>query len=99
MPVVSPGAEEPEAVTGAFDLSWEDDSSEDTYDLTIFDALGAVTWELSGIVGPGGSDPVVVTYEGPALMPGMFYQFRAMSIKDGVPISATEDLRGVFTSQ
>jgi hypothetical protein len=32
-------------------------------------------------------------------MPGMFYQFRAVSIKDGVPISATEDLRGVFTSQ
>ena len=97
--VVSPGADEPEAVTGAFDLSWEDDSSEDTYDLTVFDALGAVTWERTGIVGPGGNEPVAVAYEGPALMPGMFYQFRATSIKDGVPISATEDLRGVFTSQ
>jgi hypothetical protein len=32
-------------------------------------------------------------------MPGMFYQFRAVSIKDGVPISTTEDLRGVFTAQ
>jgi hypothetical protein len=26
----------------------------------------------------------------------MIYQFRATSIKDGVPISQTEDLRGVF---
>ena len=97
--VVSPGADEPEAVSGAFDLVWEDDSSEDTYDLTVFDALGEVTWESSGIVGPGGNDPVSVPYGGPALGPGMFYQFRATSIKDGVPISATEDLRGVFTSQ
>jgi hypothetical protein len=29
----------------------------------------------------------------------MFYQFRALSIKDGVPISSTEDLKGVFTAQ
>jgi hypothetical protein len=36
-----------------------------------------------------------VSYEGP-LEPGMYYQFRTVSIKDGVPISATEDLRGVF---
>jgi hypothetical protein len=97
--VVAPGAVEPEAVSGNFELSWEDDSSEDTYDLTVFDALGNVTWEQSGIVGPGGNDPVSVPYEGPALVPGMFYQFRAMSIKDGVPISATEDLKGVFTSE
>jgi hypothetical protein len=97
--VVSPGATEPEAVSGTFDLSWEDDSSEDTYDLTVFDALGAVTWEQAGIVGPGGGDDVAVPYMGPTLAPGMFYQFRAVSIKDGVPISATEDLKGVFTSQ
>jgi len=97
--VVAPGATEPETVSGAFDLSWEDDSSEDTYDLTVFDALGAVTWEQSGIVGPGGNEDVVVPYAGPALVPGMFYQFRAVSIKDGVPISTTEDLKGVFTSQ
>jgi hypothetical protein len=29
-------------------------------------------------------------------MPGMIYQFRATSIKGGVPISQTEDLKGVF---
>jgi hypothetical protein len=97
--VVSPGANEPEAVSGTFDLSWEDDSSEDTYDLTVFDALGGTTWHQPGILGPRGNEPVVVTYGGPALVPGMFYQFRAVSIKDGVPISTTEDLKGVFTSE
>jgi hypothetical protein len=97
--VESPGANEPEAVPAMFDLVWEDDSSEDTYTLTVHDALGELTWEQAGIVGPGGNDPVTVRYAGPALAPGMFYQFRALSIKDGVPISSTEDLKGVFTAQ
>jgi hypothetical protein len=97
--VESPGANEPEAVPAQFDLSWEDDSSEDTYDLTVHDALGELTWEQSGIPGVSGNMSVVVPYAGPALAPGMFYQFRAVSIKDGVPISATEDLKGVFTAQ
>jgi hypothetical protein len=97
--VIGPGADEPAEVTGPFELSWEDDSSEDSYNLAVFDALGNLTWETTGIVGPKGSMPVVVSYEGPALEPGMFYQFRATSIKDGVPISATEDLRGVFVAR
>jgi hypothetical protein len=94
--VVGPGVDAPEQVSAPFELSWEDDSSEDSYDLVVFDALGNLTWEETGIVGPRGSAPVVVGYEGPTLEPGMYYQFRATSIKDGVPISATEDLRGVF---
>jgi hypothetical protein len=93
--VMSPGADEPEVVSAAPELTWADDSSEDSYDLTVFDALGNVAWEKTGIVGPRGSQPVVVSYEGP-LERGMYYQYRAVSIKDGVPISATEDLRGVF---
>lgn len=97
--VMSPGAEEPEEVSEPFELSFEDDSSEDTYTVTVHDALGELTWEKTGIVGPKGNEPVVVSYEGPALEPGMFYQFRAVSIKDGVPISATEDLRGVFVAR
>jgi hypothetical protein len=97
--VISPGAEEPEEMTAPFELSWEDDSSEDTYNLSVFDALGNVTWTKTGIVGPKGSEPVVVSYEGPDLEPGMFYQFRATSIKDGVPITMTEDLRGVFVAR
>jgi hypothetical protein len=40
-----------------------------------------------------------VPYAGKTLVKGMFYQFRAVSIKDTVPISATEDLRGVFIAQ
>jgi hypothetical protein len=83
-------------VSGTPTFQWEDDSSEDTYDLVVFDALGNLTWEQTGIVGPGGNAPVEVSYEGPALLAGMYYQFRATSIKDGVPISRTEDLKGVF---
>jgi hypothetical protein len=97
--VVGPGAEEPEEVDADFEMSWEDDSSEDTYNLTVIDALGNLTWEKRGIVGPKGNATVVASYEGPALETGMFYQFRAVSIKDGVPISATEDLRGVFVAR
>jgi hypothetical protein len=37
-----------------------------------------------------------VVYGGPALEGGMIYQFRATSLKGGVPIASTEDLRGVF---
>jgi hypothetical protein len=47
-----------------------------------------------------GSAEVSYTWDGPALEPGMIYQFRATSFhdeRDGrVYISATEDLRGVF---
>jgi hypothetical protein len=96
--VHAPGMEAPEIVSAAPELSWEDDSSEDTYDLMVFDALGNVAWEKAGIEGPRGGKPVVVPYEGP-LERGMYYQFRAVSIKDGTPISATEDLRGVFVLQ
>lgn len=52
--------------------------------------------QQTGVPGPRGNAPVTVTYAGPTLEPGMVYQFRAVSIKDGVPISSTEDLRGVF---
>jgi hypothetical protein len=97
--VVGPGAEMPEVVSDPFALEWEDDSSEDSYDLVVFDAFGNLTWEQSGILGPRGNGNVSVPYAGPALMPGMVYQFRATSIKDDVPISATEDLRGVFQGQ
>lgn len=97
--VFSPGAEGPEGVSGAPVFEWEDDSSEDGYDVTVHDALGELVWQTSGAFDPGGSKPATVTYAGPALTPGMYYQFRAVSIKDGVPISSTEDLKGVFFAQ
>jgi hypothetical protein len=94
--VVAPGASEIDTVSGMPTFQWDDDSSEDTYTVTLFDALGTQVWEEDGITGPNGSAPASVEYDGPALIPGMYYQFRAVSIKDGVPISSTEDLKGVF---
>lgn len=97
--VISPGAEMIEKVSGAVTLSWEDDSSEDEYLVKLFDALGNDVWTKQGNFDPGGSKPVTLPYDGPALLPGMIYQFRATSIKGGVPISSTEDLKGVFQYQ
>jgi hypothetical protein len=94
--VVSPGADEMETVSGTPTFVWEDDSSEDDYTVVVYDALGNLIWEEEGIDGPGGNADAEVEYAGPDLEPGMIYQFRATSIKDGVPISQTEDLRGVF---
>lgn len=92
--VIGPDAEA--EVTGTPTFQWEDDSSEDDYTVQVFDALGNLTWEQAGVVGPNGNNPAELVYAGPALVAGMYYQFRATSIKDGTPISRTEDLRGVF---
>lgn len=97
--VISPGAEAIEKISGPVTLSWEDDSSEDEYLVKLFDALGNDVWSKQGNFDPGGSAPVTLPYDGPALMPGMIYQFRATSIKGGIPISSTEDLKGVFQYQ
>ncbi|NUO50198.1 MAG: hypothetical protein HOV80_15195 [Polyangiaceae bacterium] len=97
--VVSPGANDVEKVSGTPTFVWEDDSSEDEYHVTVYDALGTLVWETTGNFDPGGSSPAEVTYGGPALTSGMIYQFRATSIKDGTPISSTEDLKGVFVFQ
>lgn len=98
--VVGPGANAPERVTSAPTLIWADDSSEDRYEVVVYNALGDLVWEDLNVPGVSGSDTVEVPYGGPALEPGMYYQFRATSFKDtpqGSPaISRTEDLRGVF---
>jgi hypothetical protein len=98
--VVSPGADAPEEIaTPTPTLEWQDDSSEDGYEIRVFDAFGNEVW--SDEIGPiSGSSTVTHTYAGPDLEPGMFYQFRATSFRDrsGVrtAISTTEDLKGVF---
>ena len=59
---------------------------------TLFDSYGSVIWE-------SGTPKSVVTlqYAGPALKPGMYYQFRVASIKDpSEVISRSEDLKDVF---
>lgn len=93
--ILGPGADGPEMVTGAPMLRWVDDSSEDRYDLTVFDAYGNVVWTHTE-PGASGRDPAVL-YGGPALQSGMYYQFRVLSMRDpSEEISRTEDLRGVF---
>jgi hypothetical protein len=52
------------------------------------------------VPGVSGDMSVQVTYEGTPLESGLFYQFRAVSIKQsGAPLAITEDLRGVFRYQ
>ncbi|MCZ6699094.1 MAG: carboxypeptidase-like regulatory domain-containing protein [Planctomycetota bacterium] len=98
--VVSPGADAPEEVfTPTPTFEWADDSSEDGYEIRVFDAFGRLVWsdEIGSV---SGSATVTHTYAGPALEPGMFYQFRVKSFREQTgtrtAISATEDLRGVF---
>ena len=98
--IVGPGRDAPEDVDAMPTFEFADDSSEDGYIVTVFDALGELVWE-SEIPGVSGQDTVRVAYEGPALTIGMYYQFRVVSFRDPpngerTYISRTEDLRGVF---
>lgn len=99
LPTVSPGAAGPEAVTSAPMLIWGDDSSEDYYSVQVFNAFGELVWEDGMVPRVSGGETVSIQYGGP-LDSGMYYQFRALSLRDkqgGVTaISATEDLKGVF---
>lgn len=95
--VRSPGAEAPELVSAPVTAVWADDSSEEKYGLKVFDAFGNLAWEQPEVPLVNGGDDVTVPYMGPALVPGMVYQFRATSFRRGGPISRTEELRGVFS--
>lgn len=93
--ILSPGANEPEAIpTSTPTFSWVDDSSEDQYDIILLDTFGNEVWAKT-IAGVSGVDPSVV-YDGPALESGMYYQFKVVSSKSGCELSQTEDLKGVF---
>jgi hypothetical protein len=93
--VVSPDAEQ--IISGNPTLSWVDDSSEDYYTVALYDAFGVLVWENKNVASVSGAKTVSLPYAGPALVPGMYYQYRASSIrKNNCAISRTEDLRGVF---
>ncbi len=98
--IVSPGADGLEQI-GASQLVfvWEDDSSEDGYEIELFDAFGEQVWH-DEIEGVSGSEHVSLTYTGPSLEHGMIYQFRVTSFRERnsgrAAISKTEDLRGAF---
>lgn len=94
--VRSPGADVPEVVESTPTFVFADDSSEDAYAIVVYDAFGALIWEDPNVERVTGSADVEVPYGGPPLTTGMYYQFRATSMKAGSAISRTEDLRGVF---
>ncbi|MBL9104434.1 MAG: carboxypeptidase regulatory-like domain-containing protein [Myxococcales bacterium] len=93
-----PGADGPEEVEAVPTFTWADDSSEDGYTVAVHDALGGEVWTHEMPGGNGGD--VSLAYGGPALLPGMYYQFRVTSWREKMgartDISRTEDLRGVF---
>lgn len=97
---VFPGSDGPEEISTATPLfEWEDDSSEDGYDIRVLDAFGNEVW-AERIASVSGSETVTLLYAGPPLEPGIFYQFRVTSFRDKndveTAISITEDLKGVF---
>ncbi len=98
--VVSPGASGVELVAaGNLPLRWQDDSSEDGYELRVYDALGELVHENLTIARVTGAEEVSYTLDASSYKPGMLYQFRVWSFRDKVGrgyISASEDLRGVF---
>ncbi len=97
--VSSPPDPSPDVATmsGTPQFAWASDPSAGSFNADIYDALGNQIWEKTGILPPKGNQDVTLDYAGPALTSGMFYQLRAVSLsKAGVPISATEDLKGVF---
>lgn len=96
--VVSPGADVPEQVTQeGLAFIWMDDSSEKSYAIEVIDAFGNLVWETTIDGVSGGDGTASVEYAGPDLTEGMYYQFKVTSLSNaGVPISTTEDLKGVF---
>jgi hypothetical protein len=93
-----PGMNAPEAITGTPTFVFASDPGADNYSVVVFDSLGNTVWNQPTI-NAGHSGDVSVPYAGPALMSGMFYQFRGTSYHNSVAISQTEDLRGVFFLQ
>ena len=99
--VMSPGADMAEPLTAAPTFTWADDSSEDQYLVEVFDAFGQNVW-MATTPGVSGGMPSLA-YAGPALKPGMYYQWRVTSSKKAATtaceLSRSEDLRGVFYMQ
>jgi hypothetical protein len=105
--VMSPGANQLELLPEGTDPTfvWADDSSEDGYELRVYDAFGELVHEALDVARVNGSATVSYTWSaaGDELQTGMIYQFRVLSFREGRAagggrsyISATEDLRGVF---
>lgn len=101
--IVSPGAMGVEAISTMSPMFvWRDDSSEDGYEVRVFDAFGTMVHENTMVPSVSGGSNVTYTWTGATLQSGMIYQFRALSFRNRgggggrTYISATEDLKGVF---
>lgn len=99
--VESPGAEHVEQMAaGMLPLRWADDSSEDGYELRVYDALGTLVHEDLNVPRVSGGAGVSYMLDATSYEHGMIYQFRVKSWREARGkrsyISATEDLRGVF---
>jgi hypothetical protein len=103
--VMSPGGGGLEVITDPSPtLTWADDSSEDGYELRVYNAYGELIHEDADVGRVTGSPSVRYDWT-PAepLEVGMIYQFRAVSWRNATGlgggrtyIAATEDLKGVF---
>jgi hypothetical protein len=98
--MVGPGAgETTEMVAGTPTFTWKPYSSAKSYELRVFDSQGTVVWENLAFT-PTTSGDVSLAYGGPALTPGLVYQWRATAKGNASnPISNTEELRGLFSVQ
>lgn len=99
--IVSPGASGLEPVpAGVNNLIWNDDSSEDGYELRVYDGLGNVVHEDRQVARVTGSTTVQYALDTTSFVSGMLYQFRVVSFRERqggrTYISASEDLKGVF---
>jgi hypothetical protein len=94
IPLVGPGATGITQVTAAPILTWQDITGENTYHVTVYDALGRVAWTHDEPSHNGGTPSV--PYAGP-LLTGMFYRWQVAALDGaGHIIDSSEDLLGVF---
>lgn len=77
-------------------FSWKSESSVDYYDVALRDQTGKLIWQ-GQTPGLAGASQISLPYEGPALPTGSPHQFRVTAYANGVAITRSEDLRGVFT--
>jgi hypothetical protein len=78
---------------------WQDDAGEDHYELRVFDPSGALVHEDVSVPAVSGATNVTYPYAGALLASGATHQFVAVSVSSsGIPITRTENLRGVFVA-
>jgi hypothetical protein len=70
------------------------DASADHYRVDVFDSFGTSVFSTTVV-----NSTTSVTYAGPTLQVGMYYQLRISALKVASQLSQTEDVAGVFTWQ